>query len=127
MLKGSKKFNKHKGDKGEDIASYFLIEKGYKVLERNFSRKYGELDIIATKGDTLVCIEVKTQSLSDSEVAPEDHFNRRKYEKVKRTFYQYIVENNMTEMTQRIDLIAIVFDNNTKKAKVKHYKNVNID
>ncbi len=49
------------GAQGEDFAAKTLAELGYKILERNFSSKYGEVDIIATQGDILAFVEVKTR------------------------------------------------------------------
>ena len=49
------------GQRGEDAAARFLEGKGYRVVERNFSTRYGEVDIICRKGGTLVFVEVKTR------------------------------------------------------------------
>ena len=48
-----------RGQKAEDIAAKTLQKKGYKILERNFSSRFGEIDIIAQKGEYLVFVEVK--------------------------------------------------------------------
>lgn len=49
------------GQKGEDLACVYLVEKGFKILERNYRRKWGEIDIVAVAPDkTLVFVEVKT-------------------------------------------------------------------
>lgn len=50
------------GKQGEDLAVQFLKQKGYKILERNFHKRYAEIDIIAIDGDTLVFVEVKTRT-----------------------------------------------------------------
>jgi putative endonuclease len=50
------------GTSGESAASRFLEKKGYKVIERNFQCKSGEIDIIAMEGETLCFVEVKTRS-----------------------------------------------------------------
>ena len=50
------------GDIGEGLASMFLVKHGFEVIEKNYQKKWGELDIIATKGNTLHFIEVKTMS-----------------------------------------------------------------
>ncbi len=48
-----------KGRRGEQQAAEFLLKKGYRILERNFRTKRGEIDLIAEKGDTLSFVEVK--------------------------------------------------------------------
>lgn len=51
------------GQFGENLACYYLQKQGYKILARNFRcRRYGEIDIIAIKGEILTFIEVKTRS-----------------------------------------------------------------
>ncbi|WP_394896049.1 YraN family protein, partial [Clostridium baratii] len=44
-----KKYNKDIGNYGEDLASSYLINKGYKIIDRNFSNRFGEIDIICSK------------------------------------------------------------------------------
>ncbi|CAN5413217.1 YraN family protein [soil metagenome] len=50
------------GDDGEDLAAAFLMEKGYAILERNYRHKKSEIDLIISKGNWLVFVEVKTRS-----------------------------------------------------------------
>lgn len=49
------------GKHGEDLACVFLAKQGYKIIERNFQKKHGDIDIVALDGDTLVFIEAKTR------------------------------------------------------------------
>lgn len=49
------------GDAGEDEAARFLERKGYRIIERNFSCRYGEIDIVARDGGAVVFVEVKTR------------------------------------------------------------------
>lgn len=55
-------YRKKIGNHGEDFASLILEDEGYKILERNFWTKYGEIDIIATKDRVLHFVEVKTRT-----------------------------------------------------------------
>ena len=50
------------GQTGEDIAEIYLVKKGYKIIERNFSCRQGEIDIIAKYKEEVVFIEVKTRT-----------------------------------------------------------------
>jgi Holliday junction resolvase-like predicted endonuclease len=54
------------GDLGEDIAERFLMKQGYRIVERNYLRKWGEIDIIAKKDGKLYFVEVKTVTISAS-------------------------------------------------------------
>ena len=61
----TKQFNRIKGKDGEEIAVKFLRERGYQILEQNNSTKWGELDIIASKNDILIFVEVKLKTTED--------------------------------------------------------------
>ncbi|MBP5618294.1 MAG: YraN family protein, partial [Clostridia bacterium] len=50
------------GERGEKLAARYLRRKGYRILERNFQTRFGEIDLIARKGDQLVFVEVKTRA-----------------------------------------------------------------
>ena len=50
------------GNIGENLAAEYLQKHGYHILERNFKKRYGELDIVALEGNKLVFVEVKTRS-----------------------------------------------------------------
>ena len=54
------------GEIGEEIACKYLINKGFTVIERNFTRKAGEIDIVARKGNEIQFFEVKSASLDES-------------------------------------------------------------
>ncbi|MCD6550580.1 YraN family protein [bacterium] len=118
---------------GEKIAVEYLRQKGYKILERNYSPKfvsgpmYGEIDIVAKKGDILSFVEVKTQVCKSGEVRnffPEDRVNYSKQRKIIKTSKTYLLENNLTSETKwQIDILAIGIFLKEKKAKIRHIKN----
>jgi len=58
-------YRKDVGDWGERIASDYLISNGYQILERNFYTRYGEIDIVASKDEDIIFVEVKTRKDSD--------------------------------------------------------------
>ncbi|HZW61241.1 MAG TPA: YraN family protein [Candidatus Babeliales bacterium] len=53
--------NKQLGTQGEELVVQFLESKGYTILERNYAKQYGEIDLIASKNDIIAFIEVKTR------------------------------------------------------------------
>ncbi len=104
-------YKKRIGEEGEEIAAKYLEDKGYKILERNFRCKIGEIDIIAKGGDILVFIEVKSKT-GLGYGSPEDMVDRRKQKKVKRVaeFYMREKEIPSQDLDWRIDILAIEFE-----------------
>lgn len=100
---------KQLGNDGEELACNYLCKQNYKIIDRNVRFKYGEIDIIAQKGDDIVLVEVKTkQNLSQGK--PEEMVNIFKQNKLRllaRALLQKYPENNI-----RIDVIAIDFSQN---------------
>ena len=105
------------------IESY-LTEKGYKVLERNYRKKTGEIDLIAEnpKGDEIVFIEVKTRK-SSSYGKPEEAVDQRKLKKIEKTALFWLQENGKTNMLWRIDILALELQG---KIQITHLKNVSL-
>lgn len=109
--------NKKLGNLGELIAVFYLKLKGYKILERNFLVKGGELDIIAEKNKTTVIVEVKTRKdlhFGD----PEDAVNYYKKKNIIYAAKNYIKRSGREDNRIRFDVVGIVF----KPFKLKHIK-----
>lgn len=114
------------GRKGEDIASKYLIEKGYNIIERNHRQKWGEIDIVCreTSGE-LVLIEVKTVNGDDPIVSAENQMSNSKINKFKRTAYLYAnnyFKNRDDSKGWRLDLVAINLNGND--CRIEHYENI---
>lgn len=103
-----KKSTKQIGDAGEDLAADLLQRKGYKIIERNFRTRFGELDIVAKDGKVLVFVEVKAKA-SDRFGAPAEMINARKQQKIKNMALTYINEKNF-EGPWRVDAVLIQGD-----------------
>ena len=84
------------GRMGEFAVSYYLEYLGYQILERNFRIQGGEIDLIASKEDTLCFIEVKTRKLNAVESGAEA-VNQRKQRLVIRTAYRYLEMHDISE------------------------------
>lgn len=118
------------GNLGEDLACEYLKENSYRIIERNFLRPWGELDIIAMSPDKiLVFVEVKT--IKDSrDLSAEEHLSFSKLKKVRKTASLYAGNNQKLikdDRGWRIDLIAITITNLTENKKdfiLKHYQNI---
>ncbi|KKQ52671.1 hypothetical protein A2865_00260 [Candidatus Woesebacteria bacterium RIFCSPHIGHO2_01_FULL_39_17] len=108
------------GDIGEEYAVGLLKEHNYKILERNFRTKVGEIDIIAEDRDTLVFVEVKTR-WSKKYGKPEEAVNKRKLYRIKRAGDYYLLTHKNVFNKQRIDVVAIEV-NNKKVSSAKIIK-----
>jgi putative endonuclease len=93
------------GKKGENIAFEFLIRKGYQILARNWHYKKAEIDLVATKDDLLIVIEVKTRSAAIYE-EPSDAITDGKIRNIVNAAEAYLIENEIDYET-RFDVIFI--------------------
>lgn len=107
--------NRRLGFWGERKAAHCLKNNGYKILERNFRCPFGEVDIIAQKGDTVAFIEVKTRRSvaygAPNEAVGRDRMNR--YKNCARFYYA----NREFDRTVRFDIIEVT------KEGVNHIEN----
>ena len=101
-----KKFSTQKiGETGEKCAAEFLKKKRYKILERNYRKRYGEIDIIAENKNYIVFVEVKTRH-TDYMTSAADAVNRQKQLKIIKTASLYLAENE-TEKFCRFDVCEV--------------------
>lgn len=109
------------GKLGEDLACKYLQDKGYKIIERNFEARQGEIDIIAKDKEELVFIEVKTRS-NISYGKPAEAVNEIKQNHLIKTIEYYIYSRHLEDEFIRIDIIEIYLWKN--KYRVNHIKQV---
>ncbi|WP_457576406.1 YraN family protein [Desulfomarina sp.] len=100
------------GRAGEKEASRFLEKNGYTVLEKNYRRKFGEIDIIARKDDYLVFIEVKTRT-GHSHGDPLEAVTDRKQRQISRVAQCYLSEKRLHDTAARFDVIAVNMTKNS--------------
>jgi|SRR3989344_6852262 len=96
------------GKRGEDIAEKFLQDRGFKILDRNFQNKFGEIDLVAVDEDTLVFVEVKTR-YSDKFGKPEEAVTPRKVRKIIKAgqYYRNFKKDLDLPELERIDVVAL--------------------
>ena len=113
------------GRLGEQEAADYLVKKGYKVIERNYRKKWGELDIVAKAPDrTLVFVEVKAGG--GYPFNPEENLTRAKLRKLQRTASIYA--NAKPDLVKdakgwRIDLVAVDWSRGPDP-DIRHYENI---
>ncbi len=114
---------------GEEIATDYLKKKGYKILERNFKTRWGELDIIASYKKTIIFVEVKTLRVAPlphgkhSEFLPEDEITFHKTNQLQKMTQIYLSAKKLPlDINQQIDIIAIEF-NTVDDYIIRHTEN----
>lgn len=113
------------GKKGEDLAAKYLEDHGYTIIARNFKARYGELDIIATEGSTLVFIEVKTR-IGRKFGLPEEAVTPRKLREVIQTAQYFKLLHPELPDSLRIDVIGIELTEFEETKYFNHLRNVTI-
>lgn len=104
---------------GEQMATRYLEDQGYVILDRNYRRGHKEVDIIALDHGELAVVEVKTRT-TDTFLAPEQAVDHRKRQNIIRVANDYVRRNHRTEPV-RFDIIAIV--GSGADAEIRHTKN----
>lgn len=118
----SKKQNKITGNEGERLAAEHLQVKGYKILQKNYRSKWGEIDIVAKIDNIVVFVEVKTKT-TDKYGEPWEMVNTWKIEQVKRIGEMWCREFGY-EGRVRVDVVGVWL--NDHEAKIEHWESVQI-
>lgn len=116
----SKLANKLTGRRGEEMAAEYLVRKGYKILNRNYRSKWGEIDLIARTGAVVVFVEVKTKTTGDYG-EPWEMVNRWKVEQVKRMGEAWCREYRF-EGAVRLDVVGVWLS----EGRIEHWESVDL-
>ena len=117
---------KELGARGEEIAVRYLKRRGYRILERNYRIRLGEIDIIAKQGGDLVFIEVKTRSdiLFGS---PLESVTPAKQKLLSKVALEYVNKHDCHNSPSRFDVVGVQFDglrcSNFKDATIELVQN----
>jgi Holliday junction resolvase-like predicted endonuclease len=128
------------GELGENIAAKFLVKHNFLILDRNYTKKWGEIDIVAEKADKLYFVEVKSvsretlnifisKSYSSSDERyqsrPEDNMHPWKLKRLSRTIQTYILSKKIPDEKEwQVDLLVVYLCQKEKKARVKVVSNI---
>jgi len=130
------------GQKGEDEAVKYLKNKGFSILDRNYRKPWGELDIVAKKGEWLYFIEVKTVtrsgvetkfqvprnlvSGSDDDYEPEDNIHPWKIKRLSRAINTYLLEKKIDDKADwQVDAISVYLEEGSGRViKIDHLEDI---
>ena len=94
------------GKKGEELAAAYLEEAGYRIIVRNYRCLFGEIDMVAEEGETLVFVEVKSRR-SDAYGDPQLAVGPQKQKKMSRISLHYLSEHHLRHRLARFDVVAV--------------------
>ena len=106
MLLRRKTKNIELGKRGEDIAADYLTHRGYSIITRNYRRRFGEVDIVARHGTTIVFVEVKTRR-SAAFGTGFDAVDVRKQRQLTRIAQDYLSRYKLFDVNARFDVVAV--------------------
>ncbi len=121
------------GNLGEDISCKHLVSKGFEILERNYLKKFGEIDIIAKKQGAIHFIEVKSVSCESfdgvsgekGDYRPEDNVHAWKLRRLSNTIQAYLAERRVSSETGwQFDVITVYINKKDLISKVSVLENV---
>ena len=116
-------YKRRTGDIGENIACEFLKKHGFEIVERNYLRKWGEIDIVAKKADMYRFIEVKTVTHGTSGYRPEENMHPWKLKRLGRVIQTYLLHKKL-DCDWQLDLITVQMDMATRHARVELIENI---
>jgi putative endonuclease len=122
---------KEVGRIGEAVAAQFLERKGFTIIDRNYRKPWGEIDIIAEKGNVVRFVEVKTlsrENLSDvtrerSNYRPEEQVHPMKLRKIGRTAELYM-NGKHDDRDFQIDVVGVYLNARTHQARCRLFEQV---
>ena len=100
------------GKLAEDYAVKLLIQKGYKIIDRNFRSRFGEIDIVSIKENALVFVEVKAR-WSNKFGSPEEAVTPSKLWKIRQTAEYYSILHPDLPKSLRIEVVSIEIANSS--------------
>ncbi len=124
------------GNLGEDISCQFLRKKGFVIKDRNYLKKYGEIDVVAIKDRKIHFIEVKSVlrhrknvQNNKSEYLPEENIHHWKIKRLSRTIESYLLDKKKKikgglESDWQFDVIVVFIFSEEKTAEVKFLQNI---
>lgn len=114
------------GQYGEKLAAEFLERRGFKIVERNFHTRWGEIDVIAQHGRSLHFVEVKTRS-SAAHGEPEEAINYFKQQRLLGAAKMYLLARAVELPNYQIDSVAIIIGIENQAPVIRYCENIVLD
>ena len=103
------------------MACWYLQKKGYKIRQRHYTCRFGEIDIVAEDRGVVVFVEVKTRT-SEARGAPEQSVSQKKLANLRKAIFSYLSQNPINDY--RIDVLAIIYKSASRQLVIRHHSAV---
>ncbi len=110
------------GRLGEEAAVAYLVQKGYRILCRNYRCALGEIDLVAAEGSTLIFVEVRSRSSEDFGL-PEESITWRKKRRLRQLASYFLASCGGHRGPVRFDVLAIRYAADGSIAAINHIVN----
>jgi putative endonuclease len=110
-MASKKASTRERGQEGERLAARYLEEQGFRILDRNYRNRLGEIDIVAEDRGVLVFVEVRTLKSSAGH-SPEETIQWKKQQRISRTALAYIQYKRLEDRPARFDVVSVTLDGN---------------
>ncbi|MBX9679023.1 MAG: YraN family protein [Gemmataceae bacterium] len=110
------------GDRSERAVWKHLRSLGWRLLARNFSCKFGELDVVALDGDVIVFVEVRSTE-SDDASRPAASVDRKKQDRLTRLALHFLQTKKLLDRPARFDVIAVQWPAGRSTPNMDHIRN----
>jgi putative endonuclease len=118
--------NQKIGNIGEKYAEKFLVSKNYRIIQRNFRTREGEIDLIVFDYSNRETVFVEVKTRTDNRFGePEDSVNYRKRQKILKTALHFFNSSTANHsLSWRVDVIAVKLNKQEKLVEINHIKNI---
>lgn len=139
-FKRTREWRRSVGRLGEDLACKYLKSKGFEVIDRNYLKKWGEIDIVTRKKGVWHFIEVKSVSRENNatlgvkgqknvtqetyDFRAEENLHPWKLKRLERVIQSYLIEKGLDEVDWQIDAVIVELAVSFRKARVRYIENV---
>ena len=111
----------------ESLVAQYLKNKGYEILDRNYRKKWGEIDIVAEKDQIIIFVEVKANKSELAGFEPERRINPEKLRRLHRIIQTYLAyKKYKSDKEWQIDVVSLTVSRDRRSVKIKHFKNIAI-
>jgi putative endonuclease len=110
------------GRHGEKLAADHLVRRGYRIIDRNYRTRWGELDIVAYDGTTLAFCEVKTRRMAGLQRDPLESIHLNKRSRIRKMASRWLVERTDRPRADelRFDAIGVTLDLSGRLVRLEH-------